>query len=159
MNGHCYNGDAEPGERHLFQSSYLKPPVEVRRTLSLGFTRVVASFCSKTLPWSVLMGCQEELLIEKVYEIYDKLSRLENLNPSKQVNSLFTQFVQTCMSQCHRKVFSFWQGKENTFLWQKPVVFFTGNNFPLTSFPDGYQTLENEENEFQESGFLETNKA
>jgi len=31
------------------------------------------------------MGCQEELLIEKVCEIYDKLSRLENLNPSKQV--------------------------------------------------------------------------
>jgi len=47
------------------------------------------------------MGCQEELLIEKVCEIYDKLSRLENLNPSKQVNSLFTQLVQTCMSQCH----------------------------------------------------------
>ncbi|KAG6757884.1 hypothetical protein POTOM_038210 [Populus tomentosa] len=67
-------------------------------------TRVVAlAFVQKseTLSSSILMGCQEELLIEKVCEIYDKLSRLENLNPSKQVNSLFTQLVQTCMSQCH----------------------------------------------------------
>ncbi|KAG5237090.1 nicotianamine synthase [Salix suchowensis] len=47
------------------------------------------------------MGCQEQQLIEKVCDIYDKLSRLENLNPSKQVNSLFAQLVQTCMSQCH----------------------------------------------------------
>jgi hypothetical protein len=35
----------------------------------------------------------------------------------------------------------------------------TGNNFSLTNFPEGYQTWENEESEFQEFGFLETNKA
>jgi len=29
----------------------------------------------------------------------------------------------------------------------------------LTNFPDGCQTWENEENRFQEFGFLETNKA
>jgi hypothetical protein len=35
----------------------------------------------------------------------------------------------------------------------------TGNNFPLTNFPNGYQTWKNEKNEFQEFGFLKTNKA
>jgi hypothetical protein len=37
--------------------------------------------------------------------------------------------------------------------------FFTGNNFSLTSFLDGYQTWKKKENEFQEFGFLKTNKA
>jgi len=32
-------------------------------------------------------------------------------------------------------------------------------NIPLTSFPFGYQTWKNEENEFQEFIFLKTNKA
>ncbi|GFS38934.1 nicotianamine synthase 3 [Actinidia rufa] len=43
------------------------------------------------------MGCQEELLVEKVCEIYEKISRLETLKPSKDVNMLFTQLVLTCM--------------------------------------------------------------
>ena len=34
----------------------------------------------------------------------------------------------------------------------------TGINFPLTKFPDGCQTLKNEENEFLEFDFLKTNK-
>ncbi|KAJ9181819.1 hypothetical protein P3X46_005873 [Hevea brasiliensis] len=46
------------------------------------------------------MGCQEELLIEKVCEIYEKVSRLENLSPSKHVNFLFTQLVHLCMPHC-----------------------------------------------------------
>ncbi|CAK7326366.1 unnamed protein product [Dovyalis caffra] len=82
----------------LSQSCLFKAPFEGLETT--GFTRVAANCCSKTFS-SGLMGYQEELLIEKVCEIYDKLSRLENLNPSKQVNSLLTQLVRTCMSQCH----------------------------------------------------------
>ncbi|EEF43073.1 nicotianamine synthase [Ricinus communis] len=46
------------------------------------------------------MGCQEELLIEKVCEIYGNISVLANLSPSKHVNSLFTQLVHICMPQC-----------------------------------------------------------
>ncbi|GFS29694.1 nicotianamine synthase 3 [Actinidia rufa] len=46
------------------------------------------------------MGCQEELLVEKVCEIYDKISRFETLKPSKDVNMLFTQLVLTCMPPC-----------------------------------------------------------
>ncbi|KAF5738763.1 putative Nicotianamine synthase [Tripterygium wilfordii] len=47
------------------------------------------------------MGCQEELLVEKVCEIYHKISSLDNLKPSIHVNSLFTQLVETCIAQCH----------------------------------------------------------
>lgn len=43
------------------------------------------------------MGCQEELLVEKVCELYEKISSLESLKPSKDVNMLFTQLVLTCM--------------------------------------------------------------
>lgn len=43
------------------------------------------------------MGCQEELLVEKVCELYEKISTLESLKPSKDVNMLFTQLVLTCM--------------------------------------------------------------
>ncbi|XP_021906706.1 nicotianamine synthase-like [Carica papaya] len=50
----------------------------------------------------VNMDCQEdEVLVRKVYEMYHKISRLENLNPSDHVNTLFTQLVLTCMSPCH----------------------------------------------------------
>ncbi|KAI3898541.1 hypothetical protein MKX03_021151 [Papaver bracteatum] len=40
---------------------------------------------------------QEELLIQNVSEIYNNLSTLVSLKPSKDVNSLFTQLVQTCI--------------------------------------------------------------
>jgi len=50
---------------------------------------------------SVPMGRQQELMIEKVCEISDKISRLENLSLSKQVDSLFSQLVITCTKQCH----------------------------------------------------------
>lgn len=43
------------------------------------------------------MGCQDELLVKKVCEMYEKISRLESLKPSKDVNMLFTQLVLTCM--------------------------------------------------------------
>ncbi|OVA02533.1 Nicotianamine synthase [Macleaya cordata] len=43
------------------------------------------------------MGCQDEILVRKVCEIYDNISKLENLKPSKDVNMLFTQLVLTCM--------------------------------------------------------------
>ncbi|GMP39977.1 hypothetical protein CsSME_00010609 [Camellia sinensis var. sinensis] len=43
------------------------------------------------------MGCEEEILIEQVCEIYERISKLESLKPSKDVNMLFTQLVLTCM--------------------------------------------------------------
>ncbi|KDP27901.1 hypothetical protein JCGZ_18981 [Jatropha curcas] len=46
------------------------------------------------------MGCQEQLVIEKVCEIYEKISGLESLTPSKNVNYLFTQLVHICIPQC-----------------------------------------------------------
>ncbi|KAA8536741.1 hypothetical protein F0562_029219 [Nyssa sinensis] len=43
------------------------------------------------------MGHEDELLVEKVCEMYEKISKLESLKPSKDVNMLFTQLVLTCM--------------------------------------------------------------
>ncbi|XP_071699031.1 nicotianamine synthase-like [Rutidosis leptorrhynchoides] len=41
---------------------------------------------------------QEEItLIQKVCEIYDKISKLETLKPSKEVDTLFTELVHTCI--------------------------------------------------------------
>lgn len=40
---------------------------------------------------------EEANLVEKVCEIYDKISMLETLKPSKDVDSLFTQLVLTCI--------------------------------------------------------------
>ncbi|KAL4580629.1 hypothetical protein LXL04_016829 [Taraxacum kok-saghyz] len=39
----------------------------------------------------------EAKLVEKVCEIYDKISKLETLKPSKDVNTLFTELVLTCI--------------------------------------------------------------
>ncbi|PON64973.1 Nicotianamine synthase [Parasponia andersonii] len=46
------------------------------------------------------MEYEQESLVGKVSEIYEKISRLESLNPSKQVNSLFTQLVLACIPPC-----------------------------------------------------------
>ncbi|XP_057962040.1 nicotianamine synthase [Malania oleifera] len=43
------------------------------------------------------MGRQEELLVQKVCEMYEKLICLDSLKPSKDVNFLFTQLVALCM--------------------------------------------------------------
>lgn len=43
------------------------------------------------------MGCQDDMLVQKVSEIYDNISRLDSLKPSKDVNMLFTQLVLTCI--------------------------------------------------------------
>ncbi|XP_027350846.1 nicotianamine synthase [Abrus precatorius] len=43
------------------------------------------------------MVSQEELLIEKVCELYEQISRLESLKPCKNVDMLFTQLVLTCI--------------------------------------------------------------
>ncbi|XP_022156409.1 probable nicotianamine synthase 4 [Momordica charantia] len=42
------------------------------------------------------MCCQEVLLVQKVSELYHKISTLQSLKPSKDVNSLFSQLVLTC---------------------------------------------------------------
>ncbi|KAI3702002.1 hypothetical protein L6452_27570 [Arctium lappa] len=39
----------------------------------------------------------EASLVEKVCEIYDKISKLESLKPSKDVDTLFTELVLTCI--------------------------------------------------------------
>lgn len=46
------------------------------------------------------MEYEQELLVGKVSEIYEKISMLESLSPSKQVNSLFTQLVLVCIPPC-----------------------------------------------------------
>ncbi|XP_057515387.1 nicotianamine synthase-like [Amaranthus tricolor] len=43
------------------------------------------------------MVCQEEPLVNKINELYEKISSLESLKPSQDVNMLFTQLVHTCM--------------------------------------------------------------
>ncbi|MCL7040019.1 hypothetical protein MKW94_023014 [Papaver nudicaule] len=45
-----------------------------------------------------LVSCdQEEMLVQNVCEIYDNLSTLKSLKPSKHVDTLFTRLVLTCM--------------------------------------------------------------
>ncbi|KAK7397118.1 hypothetical protein VNO78_18285 [Psophocarpus tetragonolobus] len=51
----------------------------------------------QSYPHSVDMVCEEELLIEKVCELYEQISRLESLKPCKNVDMLFTQLVLTCI--------------------------------------------------------------
>ncbi|ERN02134.1 hypothetical protein AMTRI_Chr02g223380 [Amborella trichopoda] len=42
------------------------------------------------------MGAHEDMLVTKVCELYDKISKLESLSPSPEVNTLFTQLVSIC---------------------------------------------------------------
>ncbi|XP_059648423.1 nicotianamine synthase-like [Cornus florida] len=43
------------------------------------------------------MGCEDEILVEKICELYEKISKLESLKPSKDVDMLLTQLVVTCI--------------------------------------------------------------
>ncbi|XP_044500438.1 nicotianamine synthase-like [Mangifera indica] len=43
------------------------------------------------------MGCQDDVLVQKVCELYEQIAGLESLKPCKNVNTLFTQLVATCM--------------------------------------------------------------
>nr|GMD46958.1 nicotianamine synthase [Ipomoea batatas] len=44
------------------------------------------------------MGCKNsQNVVQKICELYDEISRLEDLKPSKDVNMLFTQLVHTCI--------------------------------------------------------------
>lgn len=43
------------------------------------------------------MFCQEEQLVEKICDLYEQISSLETLKPSKDVDMLFTQLVHTCI--------------------------------------------------------------
>lgn len=43
------------------------------------------------------MICQEEPLVAKILDLYEKISSLESLKPSEDVNTLFTQLVVTCI--------------------------------------------------------------
>ncbi|KAI3945309.1 hypothetical protein MKX01_035070 [Papaver californicum] len=47
---------------------------------------------------SLVSNCdQEQVLVQNVCEIYDNLSTLQSLKPSKDVDTLFTRLVLTCM--------------------------------------------------------------
>ncbi|XP_010536772.1 PREDICTED: nicotianamine synthase 1 [Tarenaya hassleriana] len=43
------------------------------------------------------MSSQNDLLVNKICELYDQISKLETLKPSKNVDMLFGQLVSTCM--------------------------------------------------------------
>lgn len=43
------------------------------------------------------MSCQEEQLVKTICDLYEKISNLESLKPSQDVNILFTQLVTTCI--------------------------------------------------------------
>ncbi|KAK4424540.1 Nicotianamine synthase [Sesamum alatum] len=43
------------------------------------------------------MVCLRDPLVQKVCELYDQISNLDNLSPSKDVDTLFTQLVATCI--------------------------------------------------------------
>ncbi|XP_019186271.1 PREDICTED: nicotianamine synthase-like [Ipomoea nil] len=43
------------------------------------------------------MVCQKNPVVQKICELYDEISRLENLKPSEDVDTLFTQLVHTCI--------------------------------------------------------------
>ena len=43
------------------------------------------------------MVCQKEPLVQKVCDLYEQISSLESLKPSKDVDMLFTQLVLTCI--------------------------------------------------------------
>lgn len=43
------------------------------------------------------MGCQEDPLVRTICELYEKISALETLKPCRDVNTLFTQLVLTCI--------------------------------------------------------------
>ncbi|KAJ8752404.1 hypothetical protein K2173_004040 [Erythroxylum novogranatense] len=44
-----------------------------------------------------MAGSKEELLVQKVCDLYEQISSLESLKPSKNVDMLFTQLVLTCI--------------------------------------------------------------
>ena len=43
------------------------------------------------------MDSQDEPLVQKVWELYEQISSLESLKPSKEVNIIFTKLALTCM--------------------------------------------------------------
>nr|CAD1828557.1 unnamed protein product [Ananas comosus var. bracteatus] len=43
------------------------------------------------------MGNQEEMLVKKITEIYESISKLPDLSPSEEVNALFTELVLACI--------------------------------------------------------------
>ncbi|KAK6119046.1 hypothetical protein DH2020_047211 [Rehmannia glutinosa] len=43
------------------------------------------------------MVCLTDPLVQKICSLYEKISKLENLNPSNDVDTLFTQLVHTCI--------------------------------------------------------------
>lgn len=72
------------------------PQVSINNAL-LGRGEVISLSSQQPLLEGVSMGFQDEILVERVCQIYDNISKLESLKPSKDVNMLFTQLVFTCM--------------------------------------------------------------
>ncbi|KAI3803919.1 hypothetical protein L1987_32084 [Smallanthus sonchifolius] len=79
----------------LHKLTRLVLPSDLQNFLSLPSKE---SFALKA-PHSVDMGSIQEhtILVQKVCQIYDQISKLETLKPSKYVDTLFTQLVLTCI--------------------------------------------------------------
>ncbi|XP_010544204.1 PREDICTED: nicotianamine synthase 3 [Tarenaya hassleriana] len=43
------------------------------------------------------MGCQDDRLVNKICDLYDRISKLESLKPSENVDTLFKELVSTCI--------------------------------------------------------------
>ncbi|ESQ40405.1 hypothetical protein EUTSA_v10014123mg [Eutrema salsugineum] len=43
------------------------------------------------------MACQNNLVVKQIIDLYDQISKLESLKPSKNVDTLFGQLVSTCL--------------------------------------------------------------
>ncbi|CAE6086773.1 unnamed protein product [Arabidopsis arenosa] len=43
------------------------------------------------------MACQNNLVVKQIVDLYDQISKLESLKPSKNVDTLFGQLVSTCL--------------------------------------------------------------
>lgn len=50
------------------------------------------------------MVCHRDPLIQRVFELYEKISGLDSLKPCKDVDTLLTQLVLTCMPQNHHHI-------------------------------------------------------
>uniref|UniRef100_A0A6N2MT76 Nicotianamine synthase n=1 Tax=Salix viminalis TaxID=40686 RepID=A0A6N2MT76_SALVM len=79
------------------------------------------------------MGCQEQQLIEKVCDIYDKLSRLENLNPSKQVNSSLRPACTNVHEPMHVDITELNERDQAMSQVPKHIAFVGSGPLPLTS--------------------------
>lgn len=93
MNGHLCNGDG----RHFKGMKLLKYKYRLH---SWCFHCLEVGVVGGQLLYIVGMDKEQELLVGKVCEIYEKISSLQDLSPSNHVNTLFNQLVLLCIPPC-----------------------------------------------------------